>query len=265
MRGPGVAEPPATDAAPARPSLEALIESEDFGLEILHPGGLDITRELAVECGIGRGTTVLDVACGTGESACCLTETFGARVTGIDLSDPLLERARRKAAERKLAVDFKRGDAHELEFLNDSFDVVISECTICLLQKERALAEMVRVVRAGGYIGMHDMCWRGDPPRAVKERLAAIEGERPETLAGWQRLFENAGLVDVRTADKSGLLPAWTKSIERRLGIKGRMRLLWTLLRRWGLPGLRAALASERIFRGPYAGYGIVVGRKPAG
>ena len=50
-------------------SLERLLEDEDLGIEVLHPGGLDITRELASMCGIGKGTTVLDVATGTGEGA----------------------------------------------------------------------------------------------------------------------------------------------------------------------------------------------------
>ena len=49
-----------------RPSLETLIEDLDLGLEVLHPGGLEITRELAQLCRIGRGARVLDVASGTG-------------------------------------------------------------------------------------------------------------------------------------------------------------------------------------------------------
>lgn len=244
------------------PSLEALIESEGFGLEILHPGGLKITYELAVMCGIGPGTSVLDVASGTDASACYLTETFRARVVGIDLSDQLLERAKRKAAAKNVAVAFRKGDAHRLEFPDASFDVVISECTTCLLRKEQAIGEMVRVTKPGGRVGIHDMCWQGEPPAAIKERLAANEGERPETLAGWKQLFEAAGLIDVRTVDKSELLPAWTKRIQRQLGIMGQLRVFATIVRRWGLRGLREALESERIFRSAYAGYAIVVGRK---
>jgi cyclopropane fatty-acyl-phospholipid synthase-like methyltransferase len=61
-------------------SLESLIENEDLGIEILHPGGLDITRELAGLCNIKENAFVLDVASGTGESACYLAETLGARI-----------------------------------------------------------------------------------------------------------------------------------------------------------------------------------------
>ncbi len=57
-------------------------------LESLHPGGLSLTRELSVLCAIGAGSRVVDVACGTGETACFLAESLGARVIGLDHSTP---------------------------------------------------------------------------------------------------------------------------------------------------------------------------------
>jgi SAM-dependent methyltransferase len=185
----------------SKPSLESLIESEDIGLEVLHPGGLDTTRELAELCTIRTATSVLDVACGTGESACYLVESFGARVVGIDSSDYMVERARRKAQERKLTIELRKGDAHNLPFADDRFDVVISECTTCLLQKQKAIAEAVRVTKPGGRVGIHDICWKEDTPEHLKQRLAQLEGENPETLEGWKQLFETAGLVNIQTVE----------------------------------------------------------------
>lgn len=147
-----------------RPSLENLIEGEDLGLEVLHPGGLDITKELAEFCHIGKDTTVLDVSSGTGESACFLAEKFGCQMTGVDVSDYMIEKARRKSEERGLTVAFKQGDAHNLPFEENTFDAVISECTTCLLDKERAISEMVKVAKSGGYVGIHDICWKEDTP-----------------------------------------------------------------------------------------------------
>ena len=63
-----------------RPSLENLVESGLVELESLHPGGLALTREFATLCNIAAGTQVLDVACGTGESACYVAENFDAQV-----------------------------------------------------------------------------------------------------------------------------------------------------------------------------------------
>jgi arsenite methyltransferase len=247
-----------------RPSLEKIVESEDLGLDVLHPGGLEITRELAELCRVGKNTLLLDVASGTGESACYLAERFGARVTGVDISDYMIERARRKAGQRGLAVQFVKGDAQRLPFGDDTFDAAISECTTCLLDKERAIQEMVRVVRPEGFVGIHDVCWKTDTPERMKRRLEYLEGELPETLEGWKTLFGKAGLADVFTADKSPLMPGWMKEFRTVLGISGELRTALKIFRRWGFGGLMNVRESELIFRSGYMGYGIIVGRKPS-
>lgn len=246
-----------------QPSLEHLVESEDLGLEILHPGGLEITRELAVLCHIKKGSRVLDVAAGAGESACYLEEHFGSQVVGIDASEAMVERARKKAAERNLSVRFQKGDAHQLPFADNTFDAVISECTTCLLEKETAIREMVRIAKPGGYVGIHDMCWKENTPERLKQRLAEIEGERPETLDGWKRLFEKAGLEGISIRDKSQLMSTWSKDIRKELGLAGQMKIFLKVLQRWGFKGLRKILGSAHIFRSKHTGYGIVIGRKP--
>jgi arsenite methyltransferase len=245
------------------PSLENLIETEDIGIEVLHPGGLEITRELVEHCGISEGVRVLDVACGTGESACYVAETYGCYVMGVDFSDYMVERAGRKALDRGLRVEFRKGDAQHLPFADDTFDVVISECTICLLEKEKAIGEMVRVAKRGGCVGMHDVCWKQGTPEDLKRRLAEVENERPETIEGWRTLFERAGLVDVAADDRSFLLHEWTRKMKRRLGISGQFRIFLEVVRRWGLAGLKTVWESEKIFESGYLGYCLIVGKKP--
>jgi SAM-dependent methyltransferase len=245
------------------PSLEELIEGLDLGLEVLHPGGLEITRELAELCRINKETKVLDVSSGTGESACFIAEQFGCQVTGVDVSDYMIDRARRKAKERGLTtVTFKQGDAHDLPFDEHTFDAVISECTTCLLEKERAISEMVRVAKPGGYVGIHDICWQEDTPEQMKQQLAEVEGERPETLEGWKGLFEQAGLEDVVTVDKSSLIPDWEKGIRKELGLIGELKIFLKVFMKWGISGFKSVRASEKIFKSPHVGYGIIVGRK---
>lgn len=248
----------------AKPSLEALIESEVLPLEVLHPGGLDTTRALAELCRVSESTPVLDVASGTGESACFLADSFGAAVVGVDHSARMVQRADRKARGRRTRlVEFVRGDAHRLPFRDEEFEVVISECTLSLLDKVTALGEMARVVRSGGRIGVHEICWREGAPERLKQRLFELEGERPESLAGWRRLFEDAGLHDVRAVDRSELIPLWMDESKRSLGLGVQLRAAGRVLRRWGLGGLRRVFASERLFRSEHLGYAMVVGEKP--
>lgn len=246
-----------------RASLENLLESEDLGLDVLHPGGLDITRELAERCAVSAGTSVLDVGCGSGESVRLIADEFGARVMGLDRSAYLLERAGEKTGETRPDVEFRQGDAHHLPFGDAQFDCVISECTVCLLDKVAALREMVRVLKPGGCVAIHDVCWKPDTPAMLKARLAALEGEKPATLDGWKMLFAKAGLTSVEAVDKSALPSQWVGQVRRQLGLRGVFRIYRRILRRWGWRGLRAVRESERIFTDRHTGYAIIIGRKP--
>lgn len=245
------------------PSLEHLIESEDLGIVILHPGGLEITGELAELCHIGKNTKVLDIASGTGESAFYLVQSFGCHVTGIDISDSMIKRARKKAIDTGIIIKFKKGDAHDLGFDDNTFDVVISECTVSFLNKEQAIGEMVRVVRQGGSVGIHDIYWKESASEHMKSRFAEIEKERPETLEGWVDLFRRAGLVDVMILDRSSLLQRWLEEIKKRIGITGKLKIFFKVFRKWGLSGLKNLRESMAIFQSQHMGYAIIIGKKP--
>jgi len=81
-----------------------------------------IERELAFD----KDLRILDIGCGTGRHAIELTRR-GYRVVGIDLSEAQLTRAREKAAQASLSIEFRRLDARELPF-NDEFDVALMLC-----------------------------------------------------------------------------------------------------------------------------------------
>jgi ubiquinone/menaquinone biosynthesis C-methylase UbiE len=245
------------------PSLENLIESFDLGEEVLHPGALDTTRELANLCHVGSTTRVLDVASGTGVPLCFLVETFHCQGVGVDFSEAMVRRAQKEVKEKHLEVEFRHGDAHHLSFDPDTFDVAISECAMCLLNKDAALKEMVRVVRRGGYVGFHDLFWKETTPEPLKRRLAEIEEEYPETIEGWSRLAEQAGLVDVIAVERSALIRQWIKDFKKRLGIFGQLSAVWHIINRWGFRGLLTIKASEGIFRSEHMGYCLIVGKKP--
>lgn len=243
------------------PSIEQLLESGMLQADILHPGGLEITRELADLCAIGPGKRVLDVASGSGEAACFLAETFQCEVVGVDASEFMIDRAKTKAKNRNLHIEFQQGDAHSLPFDADTFDAVISECTTCVLDKQRAIQEMIRVTKPGGHVGIHDLCWKENSPDDLKQQLAELEGERPETIDGWKRLFDEAGLIDIVTEDKSDLIASWTKDVKKQLGLVEQLKVYWKILRRWGFGGLRRIKDSERVFRSEHLGYGLFVGK----
>ena len=105
------------------------------------------------------GDRVLDVCCGTGDLAVAAAEA-GGHVTGLDFSEPMLERARRKSAE----IEWVEGDALALPFADGSFDAVTVGFGVRNLPDiEAGLAELRRVLRPEG-------------------RLAVLEITRPRGL-----------------------------------------------------------------------------------
>jgi len=60
------------------------------GLEILHPGGIEKTDEMASMCKIGKGKKVLDIGSGKGVTACYLAQKYGCEVVGVDVSERML-------------------------------------------------------------------------------------------------------------------------------------------------------------------------------
>lgn len=103
-----------------------------------------------------NGLDVLDAACGTGRYTIPLAQA-GARVTGIDLSEEMLDVARRKAAGGGLSLDLRVGDVRALPFADASFDLAICALALCHLPDlSPAARELARVLRPGGRVVISD-------------------------------------------------------------------------------------------------------------
>ena len=99
---------------------------------------------------VAAGQRVLDVACGTGVVAVTAAR-HGCRVTGLDLTPELLERARENAAIAGVTIDFHEGDVEALPFGDAQFDAVLSQFGHMFAPRpEVAVAEMLRVLKPGG-------------------------------------------------------------------------------------------------------------------
>jgi len=235
------------------------------GLEVLHPGGVEKTGEMARMCKIAKGKKILDIGSGKGVTACYLAQEYQCDIVGVDLSEKMIEYAKEIAAKKGLGeeVSFIKADAHNLPFEDESFDIVLAECTTVLLNKERAFSEFLRVTKSGGYVGDLEMTWQESAPRELIDKAREVwEGFETMTLRQWGEFFKGMGLVDVVSVDFSEVMPDMEKSMKRELGIRGTMKLGLRLLLR---PELwRAMNETSRIFKDyfDYIGYGYVVGRK---
>jgi ubiquinone/menaquinone biosynthesis C-methylase UbiE len=102
---------------------------------------------------------VLDVGCGTGD-LCFLLAEMGHNVTGIDLSQKMLERARSKARVKKFEISFETGDAENPPFNDDTFDVVFNRHLLWTLPNpDTALSNWKRVLGKDGKVFVIDGIW----------------------------------------------------------------------------------------------------------
>ena len=108
-------------------------------------------RRLTVREVVAPGDRVLDGCCGTGDLAVAARKAGAGEVVGLDFSGPMLERARKKEP----AVEWIQGDLLELPFEDGFFDAATVGFGVRnVVDLERGLAELRRVLRSGGRVGI---------------------------------------------------------------------------------------------------------------
>ncbi|MFI5507822.1 class I SAM-dependent methyltransferase [Mycobacterium sp. NPDC051804] len=119
------------------------------------------------------GGDVLEVAVGTGLNLHAYPP--GVRLTGIDLSEQMLDIARNRAHELGLDVDLRQGDAHSLPFGDATYDAVVCTFGLCAIPDiDAALDEMSRVLKPGGRLILVDHVESSSRIARVVQRAAEV-------------------------------------------------------------------------------------------
>jgi len=140
------------DFSQLKSNLKATWMAGDFGqiARFTVTAGEDFIARTAIQ----PGMRVLDVACGTGNTALPAARR-GAQVTGVDIAPNLLEQAGKRAEAERLQIRFEEGDAEDLPYRDHQFDVVLTMFGAMFAPRpERVAAELIRVCRPGGVIAM---------------------------------------------------------------------------------------------------------------
>jgi SAM-dependent methyltransferase len=202
------ASTPAVDLAAAKNKQHIAWSSGDYAVV---GTTLQIVGESLCEAlDLRAGERVLDVAAGNGNATLAAARRW-CDVVSTDYVPSLLERGRARASAEGLQVQFEQADAENLPYTDRSFDAVMSTFGVMFTpDQDKAAAEMARVCKSGGRIGLANWtptCFVGElfktipkyitPPAGVKSpalwgteaRLRELFGERIESIAIEQKNF----------------------------------------------------------------------------
>jgi SAM-dependent methyltransferase len=155
---------PASDELKAR--MKAVWEDGDYArfATYMEPGAIEILDGWRLP----PGQRLLDIGCGAGQSAIPAARR-GHVVTGIDIAENLIERARARASDAGIDARFDVGDTEELPYADGSFDVVISMIGAMFAPRpERVAREIARVLRPDGRLYMVNWTPRSMPAQMFK-------------------------------------------------------------------------------------------------
>ncbi|MBU6997735.1 MAG: methyltransferase domain-containing protein [Theionarchaea archaeon] len=234
--------------------------------DVFHPGGLKLTSELAQLAGIDRDTDVLVLACEEGDSAIFLAQETGAKVYAVDISPEKIREGTKKARKLRLLkrVFFKNASAYDMPFLEDMFDVVLCEMTICLFpDRLNVLKEVYRVLRPHGTtvfsgVIIHDI--PKETERKFRELTCLFSSP---SIPEYVELFQKAGFKSVKGIDRSEIAEEQYDKLKKK----------WSKLRFFSKIFLQDTIVDEkeftdlikegeRLIEEKKVGYAIFIGKK---
>ncbi len=173
---------------------------------------------LGVGCGnplghaiLRQGDRVLDLGSGAGFDALIARKAVGpsGHVIGVDMTVPMLERARTNAHQSGVAanVEFREGTIEALPVVSDSVDVVMSNCVVNLSpDKPSVFREAFRVLKPGGRLAVSDILLTDKLPPQIAQSMEALVGcvAGAAMVHDYERYLDEAGFIEISVERKAG-------------------------------------------------------------
>ena len=179
-----------------------------FGVGGAHPGGIALTKEILKTEEINKTSHILDVGCGTGQTAAYLAEQYGAQVTGIDINPIMVEKAKNRMRKYQLPVEIIQGSIEEFPVKDGKFDFIISESVLSFVNKPKALKEIFRLLKNGGRFIANELTTNKRLSPTIEEEVKQFYGlDSVLSEKNWITLFEQTGFknIEIRIQKQSML------------------------------------------------------------
>ncbi len=180
-----------------------------LGTGSLHPGGFSHTLKVLKKLSLSPEDTVLEIGCGSGRTACQIAKTFGTRVYALDNSEAMLNKAKIRARREAAKIELVLGDALNLPFHDQVFDLIFIESVLIFIPARAALKECFRVLKRNGILVNVELISNKSLPSSAREQLKSVCGLQQIPKANdWRSYFESAGftLVEVKQSRLPGIL-----------------------------------------------------------
>jgi len=175
--------------------------------EQIHSGGPEATDVLAKKLGLKPGMVVCDICSALGAPARHLATKYGVTVKGVDATKTMIQKAkeRTKSAKLEYMIEFYEGNAMDLPFKKETFDVVWGQEAWCYVtDKNRLIQEAYRVLKPGGLIGFTDWIITGKITSTELDPLYdSMAFPYMECLEGYQELLKNVGFKVLEAIDNT--------------------------------------------------------------
>lgn len=175
-------------------NLPGYVADADLGL------GCGLPTEFAQ---IKSGDTVVDLGSGAGNDAFVARSIVGesGRVIGIDMTEPMIDKARKNADKLGFRnVEFRLGDIEAMPIDNGTADVVVSNCVMNLVpDKEKAFSETFRILKSGGHFSISDIVLKGELPEPLRKSAELYAGciSGAQQIEDYLNTIRKAGFVNV--------------------------------------------------------------------
>lgn len=188
--------------------LAAIPAESNLGLSCGNPVAL---------AGPKPGETIVDLGSGGGIDVFLVAEKVGpaGQAIGIDMTEEMIELARRNAAGRGGNIRFHLGTIDNIPLADNTVDCVISNCVINLASDKRAVwREVFRILKPGGRVAVSDIALKRALPREMRDNLAAyvgcIAGAVP--IEAYKEDLRQAGFSDIAVLDSGSDLNAYKQA-----------------------------------------------------
>ncbi len=192
-------------------NLESVIRLDYVEMQWMHPGGRDLTDRIAIKTELSKSTKILDIGHGRGTTAFYWHNKYDCDITAIDI-DPIMQQVansemkKRDIASKRLKFQF--GDALDLDFEENTFDMVLNEGVFVIPDDPLKIAkEMHRVAKPGGYMVFHDVFIDESKQDDVsfKQKVNEVYSIQTLTKFDFINIAESAGFTEIYTEDWSGI------------------------------------------------------------